>query len=84
MAYGEDYKHVRRMVGNVKVQEQPRVSRKVIADVSDDFKTILRRIEARGLDIPENLVKEILSGQVKGTEVYASLFLITRRGARQS
>ncbi|MEM3577091.1 MAG: hypothetical protein QXX51_01365 [Candidatus Bathyarchaeia archaeon] len=80
MTYGEDYKRVRRMVSNVPKAEQPKVSNEVICDVGDDFKTVLRRIQTKGLDQSDKLIKEVLAGKVKGQELYGAVFLITRRG----
>lgn len=80
MGYGEDYKRVRRIVSNVPKAEQPKVSHEVICDAGDDFKTVLRRIQAKGLDQPDRLIRGILEGKVKGQELYGAVFLITRRG----
>ena len=87
--YGEDLRRVLEEVKVVleRVQMQPKVERRVIADESTDYKTMRERILKKGLDTPSVLVSKILEKSVSPSEVVAALRVISereRRGRRVS
>jgi len=88
-AYGEDLKYVLSEVKAVlaRIQTQPKVERRLIADESTDYKTMRERIIRKGLSEPSILVNKILERSISPHEVVTALRLISereRRGRRVS